>query len=228
MTDIILFDLDNTIFDFSRAEHMALAKTLTEIGIEPKKEILDKYSVINLAQWKLLEQKKITRSELKIRRYKLFFEELGVDYPPQEAAKMYEHFLGIGHYYIEGAEKMLEEFSKKYSLYLVTKGITNVQTRRIASAGLEKYFKGIFISEEIGHDKPSREYFEYCFEHMENFTKDRAIIIGDSLSSDILGGINAGIRTVWFNSKGEPKNPEIPADYEITHLDQVKTLLEKI
>lgn len=72
MTDIILFDLDNTIFDFSRAEHTALAKTLTEIGIEPKKEILDKYSVINLAQWKLLEQKKITRSELKIRRYKLF------------------------------------------------------------------------------------------------------------------------------------------------------------
>ena len=123
---------------------------------------------------------------------------------------------------------MLEELTKKYSLYLVTNGITNVQTRRIASAGLEKYFKGIFISEEIGHDKPSREYFEYCFEHMENFTKDRAIIIGDSLSSDILGGINAGIRTVWFNPKGEPKNPEIPADYEITHLDQVKTLLEKI
>lgn len=228
MKDIILFDLDNTIFDFNKAEHGALSKTLSEIGIEPKKEIMDKYSVINLAQWKLLEQKKITRAELKIRRYKLFFDELGVDYPPQEAAKMYEHFLGIGHYFVDGAEKMLEELSKKYSLYLVTNGITNVQTRRIASAGLEKYFKGIFISEEIGHDKPSKEYFEYCFEHIENFSRDRAVIIGDSLSSDIQGGINSGIQTIWFNPKKEAVNSKIPADYEVSHLNEIKILLEKI
>lgn len=228
MVKTVLFDLDNTIFDFNKAEEIALIKTLTEMGIEPEKEVISRYSQINLAQWKLLEQKKITRSQLKIRRYKLLFDEIGVNKEPEIAAKTYEKFLGIGHYFIEGAEKILESLSKKYDLYIVTNGITNVQKRRVESADLKRFFKDIFISEEIGHDKPSREYFEYCFSKIPDLEKENTVIIGDSLSSDIQGGINAGIKTIWFNLKKEEKNPKIPADYEISSLMEIEKLLENI
>ena len=169
MIKTILFDLDNTLFDFTKAEGIALAKTLVHLGINPEKKVLDRYSVINTAQWKLLEQKKITRAELKIRRYKLLFEEFGFKCSPEEAAKTYEEFLSMGHYFMDGAEELLEKLCKEYNLYVITNGITKVQKGRIKSANLKKYFKDIFISEEIGYDKPSIEYFEHCFEKIEDF-----------------------------------------------------------
>ena len=228
MIKTILFDLDNTLFDFTKAEGIALAKTLVHFGINPEKEILERYSVINLAQWKLLELKKITRAELKIRRYKLLFEEFGFKCSPEEAAKTYEEFLSMGHYFMDGAEELLENLCKKYNLYVITNGITKVQKGRIKSANLKKYFKDIFISEEIGYDKPSIEYFEHCFEKIEDFKKENAVIIGDSLSSDIQGGVNAGVKTIWFNPKGEKNNSSVKPDYEVSDLKEIEKLLEKI
>jgi 2-haloacid dehalogenase len=103
-----------------------------------------------------------------------------------------------------------------------------VQDSRIARSGIAKYFDGIFISQRVGYDKPSREFFERCFAEIEGFSKDEAIIVGDSLSSDILGGINAGIRTCRYNPEGKPQNPEITPDYEIKNLSELPSLLERI
>ena len=228
MIKTILFDLDNTLFDFTKAEGIALAKTLVHLGINPEKKVLDRYSVINTAQWKLLEQKKITRAELKIRRYKLLFEEFGFKCSPEEAAKTYEEFLSMGHYFMDGAEELLENLCKKYNLYVITNGITKVQKGRVKSANLKKYFKDIFISEEIGYDKPSIEYFEHCFEKIEDFKKENAVIIGDSLSSDIQGGANTGVKTIWFNPKREENNSSVKPDYEVSDLKEIEKLLEKI
>lgn len=228
MVKTILFDLDNTLFDFTKAEGIALAKTLIHLGIEPEKRVLERYSVINLAQWKLLEQKKITRAELKIRRYKFLFDEFDFQCSPEEAAKTYEEFLSMGHYFMPGAEELLENIYKKYNLYVITNGITKVQKGRIKSAGLKKYFKDIFISEEIGYDKPSAEYFEHCFEKIEDFKKEDAVIIGDSLSSDIQGGANTGVKTIWFNPEGVENNSAVKPDYEISNLKEIEKLLEKI
>ena len=108
MIDTVFFDLDNTIFDFNKAEHIALAKTLEELGIPPSEETCARYSVINLAQWKLLEKGVITRREVKLRRFRLLFEELGVPAAPEEAAARYESLLGIGHYFMDGAEELLQ------------------------------------------------------------------------------------------------------------------------
>ena len=140
----------------------------------------------------------------------------------------YEDFLSKGHYFISGAEELLESIYKKYNLYLVTNGITKVQRGRIKSAGLKKYFKDIFISEEIGYDKPNIEYFEHCFKKIESFEREKTVIIGDSLSSDIKGGINAEIKTIWFNSKKEIGNAFFKSDYEISSLKEVERLLEQI
>ena len=128
---------------------------------------------------------------------------------------------------MNGAEELLENLCKKYNLYVITNGITKVQKGRIKSANLKKYFKDIFISEEIGYDKPSIEYFEHCFERIEDFKKENAVIIGDSLSSDIQGGVNAGVKTIWFNPKGEKNNSSVKPDYEVSDLKEIEKLLEK-
>lgn len=228
MINTILFDLDNTLLDFTKAEEIALARTLSELGINPEEKVTKRYSEINLKQWKLLEQQKITRSELKIRRYKLLFDEFGFDCSAEKAAKVYEQFLSEGHFFMENAEEVLTNLCEKYDMYITTNGIAKVQKGRIKSSGLKKYFKDIFISEEIGFDKPRTEYFEKCFEKIENFEKEKAVVIGDSLSSDIQGGINAGVKTVWFNPKREENSSSIKADYEISDLREIENLLKSI
>lgn len=219
----ILFDLDDTIFDFKRAEKIALSKTLSELGVSPNDRILSRYSEINISQWKLLEKRIITRDEVKVRRYKLLFEEFGIDLSAERTTALYEKNLAIGHYFIDGAEELLQRLYKDYRLYLVSNGATAVQKSRIASSGIEKYFQNIFISQEIGYDKPAKEFFDKCFEQIEDFSKKETIIVGDSLSSDIQGGINAGIKTVWFNPR-HLEFDKIKPDYEISSLDELNAL----
>ena len=119
----------------------------------------------------------------------------------------------------------METLYGRYRLYLVTNGTTCVQKGRIASAGIAKYFEEIFISEEIGYDKPSARFFEYCFSRIPDFSRDRAVIVGDSLTSDIQGGINAGIRTIWFNPKGQADDADIRPDLVVGSLSEIPALL---
>lgn len=214
----VLLDLDDTIFDFKMSERVALSKTLTELNVEPTEYIIKQYSKYNISQWKRLELGEISREEVKINRYKLLFDEFGLDISPELATSVYEEYLASGHYFIDGAEDMLERLSKSYNLYLVSNGTKKVQDSRLASAGISHYFKEIFISEVVGFEKPCRDFFDYCFERIENFDKSTAIIIGDSLSSDIKGGINSGIKTMWFNPRRQQNNTDIKPDYEIHSL----------
>ncbi len=223
----ILFDLDNTLLDFNKAERKALTGTLQELGITPSETIFQRYSQLNLAQWKLLEQEKITRNQVKVRRYQLLFDELGLDCSARKAAQIYERYLGIGHFFVDGAEALLEDLSLNYRLYLVTNGTASVQKGRIQSAKIERFFNGIFISEEIGFDKPNKAFFDHCFLQIPDFQKEETILVGDSLSSDIQGGKNAGIATVWFNPSHMEKDYPILPDYEIQTLAELTNLLER-
>lgn len=227
MITTILFDLDNTLFDFNRAERNALSKTLTQIGIEPDESVIKRYSELNLAQWRRLELGELTRDEVKIKRYELLFGELGVDYPAKAATAAYEGYLAVGHYFMEGAEQLLENLSQKgcYQLYLVTNGTKAVQQGRLSGSGISRYFSNIFISEEIGYDKPRIEYFEKCFGQIPGFQKEKTVIVGDSLTSDIKGGINAGIGTVWFNPSHCTNETGLTPDYEIHFLKELPEVL---
>lgn len=225
MKKIVLFDLDNTLLDFTKSENISLYKTFSHFNIKPEKKILEHYSYINSNLWKLLEQKKITHSELKIKRYKLLFEEFGFPYSVEQAANTYENFLSMECHLIEGAVELLENIYKKYDLYIVTNGITKIQESRIKNANLEKYFKDIFISEKIGYNKPDIRYFQYCLNKIKNFEKEKAVIIGDSLSSDIQGGINTDIKTIWFNYKKVKADSFIKPDYEIFSLKEIEKIL---
>ena len=228
MIDTILFDLDNTILDFNMAERNALSKTLVQMDIEPTEHIIQRYHELNLAQWKLLELGKLTRPEVKRRRYSLLFEELEIDRSPEEALKIYEAFLGQGHYYMEGAEEMLQDLSRNYRLYIATNGTASVQRGRVESAALKNYVQDIFVSETIGYDKPNICYFEFVFRHIPDFHRENTIMVGDSLSSDIQGGMNAGLTTVWFNPEGAVNTSSIVPNYEISELKALKSVISRI
>ena len=224
----VFLDVDDTLLDFHKAEAIALSKTLVTMGIEPKPETLSRYSEINARQWELLEEGLISRDVVLTRRFDIIFEERGVAHTGAEARDSYERNLAIGHYFMPGAPELLEQLHGKYDLYIVSNGTAIVQEGRIKSAGIAKYFEGIFISEEIGCDKPNREFFDRCFAYIPNFYRDTAIIVGDSLTSDIRGGINAGIKTCWFNPKGKARRADIRPDYEISSLEQLPALLKTI
>ena len=224
----VLFDLDDTLFDFHKAEKIALTKTLVHFGIDPTEETLALYSTINAAHWKRLELGEISREEVKVGRYRELFKTIGVECDPVKATAYYESMLAIGHYFMPGAPELLEELYGKYRLYIVSNGTAKVQEGRIGSSGIKKYMDGIFISQILGANKPDKQFFDICFAEILDFSLSETVIIGDSLSSDIKGGINAGITTVWFNPKGIENDNDIKPDYTIKELSEVPGLLSQI
>lgn len=224
----VLFDLDDTLFDFHKAEKIALTKTLVHFGIDPTEETLALYSTINAAHWKRLELGEISREEVKVGRYRELFETIGVECDPVKATAYYESMLAIGHYFMPGAPELLGELYRKYRLYIVSNGTAKVQEGRIGSSGITKYMDGIFISQILGANKPDKQFFDICFAEIPDFSLSETVIIGDSLSSDIKGGINAGITTVWFNPKGIENDNDIKPDYTIKELSEVPGLLSQI
>lgn len=225
MKKTVFLDLDDTILDFQKAEHAALQKTLKHLGIEPLASTLTRYSVINKRQWELLEEGKLTRQQVLHRRFEILFSELGVNVDAKTAQKKYESELSKGHYFVENAEWLLKELYSKHDLYLASNGTAVVQEGRIKSAGIAPYFKEIFISQNTGYVKPQKEFFDYCFERIPNFKREESIIIGDSLTSDIRGGNNAGIETCWFNPQGKERIEGILVDYEVRSLKEIPALL---
>ena len=224
----IFFDLDNTLLDFDRGEANALSRAFRQLGIDPTPAVLARYHDINLRQWKLLEEGKLTKDQVLTRRFDLLFAELGVSCDSQAVCDLYESFLAEEHDFIPGALELLEALSPRYSLHLATNGASAVQRRRLADAGILTYFQNIFISEEVGFHKPSPAFFLACFAAIPGFDHTSALMVGDSLTSDIRGGRNAGLRTCWFDHLGRPYRPDILPDYTVAALDQLPALLDTL
>ena len=168
----------------------------------------------------------MTREEVLEGRFGMLFAELGVEADQALCARTYEKNLSVGHYFLPGAEEAVDRLSKKYRLFLASNGTASVQKGRMTSANLYRFFEKVFVSQEIGANKPAPEYFERCFAQIPGFDKSKAIIVGDSLTSDILGGQNAGIATCWVNPHHKAGRADIRVDYEIEALSQLEDLLE--
>ena len=224
----IFFDLDNTLLDFDRGEAHALSRAFRQFGIDPTPAVLARYHDINLRQWELLEEGKLTKDQVLTRRFDLLFAELGVSCVSQAVCDLYESFLAEEHDFIPGALELLGALSPRYSLHLATNGASAVQRRRLADAGILTYFQNIFISEEVGFHKPSPAFFLACFAAIPGFDHTSALMVGDSLTSDIRGGRNAGLRTCWFDHLGRPYRPDILPDYTVAALDQLPALLDTL
>ena len=228
MIEFLLLDLDDTILDFHKAERIAIAKSIRDFGVEPTEAVLGRYHVINKWHWEQLELGKMTREEVLVGRFAMLFQEMGITVNAVDVARAYEKNLAIGHYFLPGAEEAVDTLHKKYRLFLVSNGTASVQKGRMTSANLYRFFEKVFVSQEIGHNKPAKAYFDACFAQIPDFDPAKAVIVGDSLSSDIQGGINAGIKTCWVNpSHAAPQNGIVP-DYEIEALHQLPALLENL
>lgn len=229
---VVLLDLDDTILDFGIAEHEALKKALADVGVDNSEKVLKRYSEINKLHWEMLERGEITRPQVLLGRFEQLLKELGIEDKNSILASIlrdsYEQNLSHGHWFMPGAEQMLEQLKGKYRLFLCSNGTPVVQEGRLRSSGIGPCFEKIFISEAIGYNKPAKEYFDRCFEQIPELDLSRCIIVGDSLSSDIQGGINAGIRTCWYNPKFAENRKNIEPDYEIYDLKQVSVLLDNI
>ena len=227
MIEFLLLDLDDTILDFHKAERIALSKTFRDFGLEPAEDVLDLYHKINKWHWEQLELGLMTRDQVLVNRFGALFEKVGMTVDPAACAKSYESNLGIGHYFLPGAEEAVKRLSERCRLFLMSNGTATVQHSRLTSARLYPYFEQVFISQEIGYNKPDKAYFDRCFERIPGFAPEKALMVGDSLTSDIKGGINAGLKTVWVNPAHKPCG-DIRPDYEIEGLSDLEGLLESL
>ena len=225
--EFLFLDLDDTILDFHKAERLAISRTFRSFGLEPTEQVLERYHVINRLHWERLERGELTRDQVLTGRFQMLFEELGIPAQPQAIAKGYEHNLGLGHYFLPGAKEALDTLRGKYRLFLASNGTASVQHSRLTSAGLYPYFEQVFISQEIGYNKPDKAYFDRCFERIPGFEQEKALMVGDSLTSDVKGGINAGLTTVWINPAHKDCG-DIRPDYEIEGLSDLEGLLESL
>ena len=228
MVEFLFLDLDDTILDFHKAEHIALSKTLRFFGLEPEEAVLSRYSQINREHWERLERRELTREQVLVGRFAALFGEYAIGVDPEKVARKYEDLLSIGHYFLPGAEEAVKRLSQKYKLYMASNGTAKVQAGRLASANISHYFQEIFISQEIGANKPDKLYFDRCGAKIPGYDPKKAMMVGDSLTSDIQGGINAGMQTVWVNPTRKPHPDHITPDYEIEALSQLETLLETL
>lgn len=226
MIEFLFLDLDDTILDFHKAERIALSKTLKAFGIEPTEHVLGRYHVLNKSCWEKLEKGELTRDQVVVRRYELLFKELGMACDAAAVTALYSENLAVGHYFLPGADEAVKALHKKYRLFLASNGTASVQAGRMTSANLYRFFEKVYVSQDIGYNKPAKEYFDRCFARIPDFDPHKAMIVGDSLTSDIQGGINAGIRTCWVNP--DHKEGHIKPDYEIEALAQLPALLETL
>lgn len=210
----LLFDADDTLLDFHKDERQALEKTLIRYGVPVTEENIKTYSEINLGMWKRLERGEITRSELKRTRFRKFFEAIGFSCNEDSLTvnNYYLSFLSEGGNTLEGAPETVKALHEEgYELYIITNGIAATQAKRLERSGLLPYINEVFVSEAIGYQKPRKEYFDAVLNNIKEKDKEKILVIGDSLTSDIQGAMNAGLPCCWLNRYGK----ELPENYEV-------------
>lgn len=221
----ILLDADDTLFDFVACEREALILSFERFGINYNEDTRAAYAKINEDLWKQYEKGLIDRETIINNRFRILFDRFDIRGEKEGFEEVYQEFLGMQHIMIDGAMQVIKYLSNKYDLYIVTNGVTKTQSRRFRESGIEPYVKRLFVSEETGFQKPMKEYFDYCFERINNLRINEVIIIGDSLSSDIKGGNNAGITTCWYNPKALINNTDSRVDIEIRQLSELYEIL---
>lgn len=221
----VLLDVDGTLLDFNACEAQAFRRGFEKFGYPYSEETYHIYHELNAKIWQRHERGELTREELLGLRFKLLFEKVGIDGDGDAFEEQYREFLADGAFLEAGAIELLEKLQQSPSqTYIVTNGVRATQDKRLRESGIDRYADGIFISETVGWQKPKVEYFDYCFSRIPGFCREKAIIVGDSLSADIQGGINAGITTCWYNPAGKISTGVKP-DFEVRTLDQVWKLL---
>ena len=220
----LFLDLDNTLLDFSKSEEWAITTTLEEFSLPADSETVRLYSLINCSYWKRFEKGEIPKNAIFEGRFKTLLSVLNREGDTKLISEFYCKWLSTAYFKVEGADEVLTYLKNKgYKLYATTNGFAFTQKNRIKNSGLYKYFDAVFISEDLNAQKPEKEYFEACIRGIPEKDKAKILIVGDSQSSDILGGINVSIDTCWFKHKGE--TAKYYSKYTIENLKELTEIL---
>ena len=228
MITSLFWDIDDTLLDFKRGEAAAIRQTLTHIGVAPTDEGVRLYSESNDALWKRLERGEVTREQILIGRFAQLFSVLGIVGDAPMTQEIYFSYLGEQHDFVSGAKAVLDALHGSIPMYAVSNGTTVIQNKRLLASGLDRYFDRVFLSQEIGAEKPSPAFFDACFAVLPDVRRDEVLIIGDSLTSDMRGGEMAGLQTCWFNPRGKENNLGVRVDHEIAALGELLPFLNML
>ena len=222
----VLFDADGTLLDFERSEYEALSDILADFGIPDTVENHKIYSAANAKQWQLLEQGLVTKSALRTNRFSDFLEQIGFSASPAAMADSYMHALATKSHLLDGAEALCQElYQRGHALYIITNGFAFIQKGRFYPSAIAPLFRDVFISENLGAEKPSPLFFDQVKAASPNFCAEKTLVVGDSLSSDIAGGIGAGLDVCWFNPKNKPAPNDLNITYTISDLSELLQIL---
>lgn len=227
MIKTILWDIDGTLLNFQAAESAAIKECFKRFGLgECTDEMVARYSVLNDRYWKMLENGEKTKSEILTGRFEEFFRREGVECAciPDFNAE-YQLRLGDTICFHDDGYALIESLRGRVKQYAVTNGTVVAQEKKLERSGLGALFDGVFISDQIGAEKPSKAFFDAVFGTIGHCEPDEVVIVGDSLTSDMRGGCNAGIRTCWYNPQGKKNELGVRVDYEIRSLWEVESLL---
>lgn len=224
--ELILLDADRTLWDFDKSEVDSITKALIDNGIKDNiKEMIDSYKEINKELWKLYEEGKFDKKKIPAERFNRLFYKYELNLDGAEFGKQYLNNLSQCGDVLEGALELCMYLKGKYTIAIVTNGIKEVQESRMLHSPLKNYFENVIISDVVGVPKPDPGIFEYALEQVGHFEKDKILMVGDSLSSDIKGGMNFGIDTCWFYPEGKEEGIKSEATYTIYSLDELYQLL---
>ena len=227
--NFLLFDLDHTLLDFDAAEDVALTQLLKEEGVADIQAYKDYYVPMNKSLWKDLEEKKITKQELVNTRFSKLFSHFGIEKDGVYLAERYQFYLAQQGQVFSGAMELLDSLiDSGYELYAATNGITTIQTGRMARSGLAPYFNQVFISEQLQTQKPDALFYEKIGQQIAGFSKEKTLMIGDSITADIQGGNNAGIDTIWYNPHHLENKTQAHPTYEVDSYQALLEILDKL
>lgn len=220
---IVCLDLDHTLLDSDTSEAISFDSTLRDVGVADPSLHLPAFTAINGEMWAAVERGEMAAADVRLARFTRFVAETGIGADPQHLANTYASGLaGNGDLY-PGAIDVLEELSEIVTLALVTNGVSDIQRTRIERLGLGRFFQAVVISSEIGASKPGRAFFDTTFERLGSPRRDGVLMVGDSLTSDMQGGIDYGLDTCWFNRHGA--ETDLPITYEIDRLEQLPQIV---
>ncbi len=227
MIKVILWDIDGTLLNFLAAERNAIRACFEKFGLgDCTDEMIGRYSAINKKYWKRLENGEIDKPAVLRGRFEEFFADEGIPFEKiDELNTEYQQRLGDTIVYCDESFKLVTSLKGKVKQYAVTNGTFAAQSRKLLRSGFGELLDGVFISDSVGYEKPKKEFFDFVFSQIGKYARDEALIVGDSLNSDMKGGNNADILCCWYN----PQHDELPAnikiDFEITDLNQVKDII---
>ena len=225
----LLLDADNTLLDFDANEKASLIRALSHFGLPHDDKVISLYHKINIMYWDMLAHNRIKRDELLTKRFDTLFETIGVKADSQDVENCYRGNLDFGFQLVPNALEVCKTLRREgYKLYIITNGVSTTQHARLSGSGIEPLMDGIFISDDIGYNKPARQFFQYVQSHIDAFEIDKALVIGDGLESDIRGGRDYGLDTCWVDIYGTGDSRDLHPTYTIGSISELPKFLSEM